>query len=91
MTRRDNLKQDTSREKENVIEDHINDIGKIFPGRLVLAKKELAQLRNVSESTLNREKANGNGIPYKVQNGRIMYPVRSIAEWLADLTITLNL
>jgi len=88
MTAIGKLKQDTSREK--VIEDHITDIGKIFPSRLMLSKKELAQLRNVSESTLNREKANGIGVEYKEQRGRIMYPVRSIAEWLADLTKTIN-
>lgn len=89
MTAMDKSKQGMNREK--VIEDHINDIGKIFPGRLMLSKKELAQLRNVSESTLNREKANGSGVAYKEQNGRIMYPVRSIAEWFADLTITINM
>lgn len=77
-------------DKETLIESYIKDIGKIFPGKLLLSKKELAQLRNVSECTLNREKAKGTGVSYKVQNKRIMYPVRSISEWMADITITTN-
>lgn len=77
-------------DREALIENHIKDIAKLFPGRLLLCKKELSQLRSVSESTINREKAKGKGISYKVQNGRIMYPIRSIAEWMADLTKTAN-
>jgi len=68
---------------ELIIEQYIVDIGKIYPGKLLLTKAELARIRNTSESTINREKKRAEGVAYKHQGGRILYPVRSIAEWLA--------
>ena len=65
-----------------LIEKNMADIDKIYPGRLLLTKTELARIRNTSESTINREKKRSVGVPYKHEGGRILYPVRAIAEWL---------
>ncbi len=71
------------------VEKHIMDIATIFPGKLMLTKEELAQLRNTSVATLNRELKEGTGVPHKSSRGRIMYPVRKVAEWLAsDIVLT---
>lgn len=71
-------------EKNLLIEKHMADLRKLYPTQLLISKKQLAQLRENSESSLNREKENGTGIPYK-QEGRsmVMYPLRNIAAWMA--------
>ena len=75
--------------KEEEINQNIQDINKLHPCKLLLTKKELATLRNVSVSTINREKAEGAGVVYKENRGQIMYPVREIAIWLCN-TIKTN-
>ena len=76
-------------DKNLLIEKHMADIEKIYPGRLLLTKTELARIRNTSESTINREKKRSVGVPYKHEGGRILYPVRSIAEWLIKTVQTI--
>jgi hypothetical protein len=75
---------------QQLINKHIADIAELFPGQLLISKSQLAQLRGISESTLNREKSRGEGILFKDEGGRIMYPVRSIAEWLCKTTKTMG-
>lgn len=76
-------------QNDETIEKIIDDISKIFPEKLLLSKAELARIRNISESTLNREKQQGRGIPYKKEGGRILYAVRDIAKWMSQ-TIQTN-
>jgi len=75
-------------DKSLLIERHMDDISKIYPDKLLLNKEELARVRNISQSTLNREKQRGTGVPYKKEGGRILYPVREVAKWLCTTTQT---
>ena len=67
----------------------MEDIWRMHPGKLVLSKKELAGLRNVSESTINREIRDGLGVEYIKTRGRVTFPIRSIAEWLSRTVKTI--
>ncbi len=62
---------------------HIDDIWELFPNQLLVSKTQLAQLRGVSESTLNREKEREEGVPFKKEGIPVLYAVRDIAEWLS--------
>ena len=73
---------------EKKVEQHMRDITNIFPGKLLLDKKELSQLRGDSLSTINREIENGEGIPYKKQKGKVKYPIREVAIWLSQIAKT---
>lgn len=68
---------------EILINKHIEDIWELFPNKLLLSKSQLAQLRGVDESTLNREKKKGKGVPFKKEGTTVLYSVRAIAEWLS--------
>jgi len=70
------------------IEQHMRDIANIFPGKLLLDKKELSQLRGDSISTINREIESGEGVPYKKQKGKVKYPIREVAIWLSQTART---
>ena len=74
---------------ELLIDKHIEDIWKILPDQVLTSKTQLSQLRGISESTLNREKNKGKGIPAKEEGGRIFYFVRDIAEWLSKTIKTI--
>jgi len=76
-------------ERDLLIEQHMIDLRKLYPKQLLISKKQLTFLRESSESTINREKANGEGIPYKQEGtGMVMYPLREIAAWLAGTVYT---
>lgn len=76
--------------KNLLVERHISDIQRIFPRQLMLDKNQLAQIRGISTSSINREKSDARGIPWKEEGGRIMYSVRDIAEWLTQTIKTTN-
>lgn len=72
------------KDKNLLIEIHMADLRKLYPTQLLISKKQLAQLRENSESSLNREKENGTGIPFKQEGrGLTMYTLRDIAAWMA--------
>lgn len=73
----------TGTDTERLINKHIEDIWELFPNRLMLSKSQLAQLRTVNQSTLNREKKQGTGVPFKKDGTTVLYSVRDIAEWLS--------
>ena len=74
----------TENENTLLIEKNMSDLKKLYPRQLLISKKQLTQLRKNSESTLNREKEKGTGIPHKQENrGIVMYPLRDIARWMA--------
>ena len=73
--------------KTDIISQYLTDIYRIFPGRLTLSPKELGQLRKKSIQTLRRERERGVGVEFIEGNGRIEYPIRSIAEWLAGQSV----
>lgn len=66
------------------LEQHMEDILKIFPGQLVLTPKQVSKMRNISTQTLRREREAGIGIGYKVRNNQYEYPVREVAKWLCS-------
>ena len=77
-------------DKNLLLKTHIKDILEIFPGQLLVSKKQLAQLRTISESTLNREKVKNKGIAFTKEGGQIFYYVRDLAEWLCDTVKTVG-
>lgn len=51
----------------------------------IISKKEMARLRGVSERTLEREQAEGTGVPYvRISARRIGYCEEDYEAWLAD-------
>ena len=77
------------KEKNLLIEKHMGDLRKLYPKQLLISKKQLTQLRENSASTLNREKKNATGVPYKKEGrGMVMYPLRDIAAWMAGAPYT---
>ncbi len=63
----------------------LEDIKSIYPKKLLLTKKEVATLTNRSESSLNRDIADGVGIAYKkLDRGGIRYHIRDVARFLSD-------
>jgi len=75
---------------DDLVRKYIEDILKIYPGRILLTKAELARIRNVSESTLNRELRDGRGVTYKKEGGRVLYAIRDIAKWLTRTVKTIE-
>ncbi len=75
---------------DELVMKYIEDISRIYPGKILLTKTELAKIRNVSESTLNRELRDGRGVTYKKEGGRILYSVRDIAIWLTRTVKTIE-
>lgn len=69
-----------TKEEENILED----IKSIYPKKLLLTKKEVAVITNRSESSLNRDIAEGVGIAYKKMRGGVRYHIRNIAKYLFE-------
>ncbi|HFQ61473.1 MAG TPA: hypothetical protein ENK39_04135 [Epsilonproteobacteria bacterium] len=65
------------------IEDTMKDLERIFQNKLMLTKKEVSKVINRSQSSLNRDIANGIGIEYKKVGGKVLYPIRSVAKWVS--------
>lgn len=54
----------------------------LFPGRLVLTRKETARVLGCSERTVQR----CTGIPRLKTNGMVRYPIDGLARWMAKST-----
>ncbi len=63
-------------------------IKEIHPKKMMLSKKEVADLTSRSLSSIDRDISDGTGIPYKKIRGRVLYPVIDIAKWMSDLIAT---
>lgn len=60
----------------------------IYPKKVFLSKKEVAELTSRSQSALDRDIKAGVGIPYKKTRGKVLYPVIDVARWMSDLIQT---
>jgi len=62
----------------------------IYPNKLMLSKKEVAQITGRSISSIDRDIKNGTGIKYKRtrDRGRVLFPISEVAKWMDDLVVT---
>ena len=74
---------------------HLEDIMLLFPTKNYLDKNQLAQIKNVSLSTINRELSEEKdrrredhgspiGVMYIERDGKIIYPILDVAKWLSN-------
>jgi hypothetical protein len=66
----------------------LEEIKQIHPKKMMLSKKEVAELTNRSLSALDRDIRDGTGISYKKIRGRILYSIIDTAKWMSDLIQT---
>jgi len=66
----------------------LDEIKSIHPKKMMLSKKEVAELTNRSLSALDRDIRDGTGISYKKIRGRILYSIIDTAKWMSDLIQT---
>lgn len=66
----------------------LEEIKQIHPKKMMLSKKEVAELTNRSLSALDRDIRDGTGISYKKIRGRILYSIVDTARWMSDLIQT---
>jgi hypothetical protein len=66
----------------------LKEIKQIHPKKMMLSKKEVAELTNRSLSALDRDIRDGTGISYKKIRGRILYSIIDTAKWMSDLIQT---
>lgn len=75
-------------QNEETYKEILEDIGKLYPRRVTLNKQEVASLTGLSQSTLDRQIRDGEGIEYKKIGVRVLYPVRKVAEFLSETVKT---
>jgi len=66
----------------------LEEIKQIHPKKMMLSKKDVAELTNRSLSALDRDIREGTGVTYKKIRGRILYPIIDVAKWMSDLIQT---
>lgn len=66
----------------------LEEIKQIHPKKMMLSKKEVAELTNRSLSALDRDIRDGTGISYKKIRGRILYSIVDTAKWMSNLIQT---
>ncbi|BAF73382.1 hypothetical protein [Sulfurovum sp. NBC37-1] len=66
----------------------LEEVKNIHPKKMMLSKKEVAELTNRSLSALDRDIREGTGISYKKIRGRVLYPIVEVAKWMSDLIQT---
>ena len=52
----------------------------------LLNKKQMSEITNQSESTLNRLKREGCGCEFKIDGGNVFYPIQCVVEYLTNVT-----
>ena len=57
-------------------------------GTMLLNKQQMAQVVNVSERTLDRHREKGFGCEYKIEGGRIYYPLDRVVMFLTKVNLT---
>lgn len=55
-------------------------------GTFLLNKKQMSEVTNQSESTLNRLKREGCGCEYKIDGGNVYYPIQCVVEYLSNVS-----
>jgi hypothetical protein len=69
-------------------QDELEMIQKIYPNKIMLSKQDVADLTSRSLASVNRDLADGTGIPYKKVRGRVLFPVKEVAKWMNELIQT---
>lgn len=55
---------------------------------MLLNKQQMAKVSNVSERTLDRHRERGFGCEYKVEGGRVYYPLDRVVLFLSKVNLT---
>ena len=66
-------------------EEAKKDIERIFPRKLYLSNKEVAQLRGIDYQTIDRERKSGIGItPTEDDKGKFKFSISDVAKWMVE-------
>jgi len=66
-------------------EEAKKEIERIFPRKLYLSNKEVAQLRGVDYQTIDRERKAGTGItPTEDDKGKFKFSIYDVAKWMVE-------
>ena len=57
-------------------------------GTMLLNKQQMAKIVNVSERTLDRYREKGLGCEYKVEGGRVYYPLDRVVSFVSKVNLT---
>ncbi len=55
---------------------------------MLLNKQQMAKVSNVSQRTLDRHRERGFGCEYKVEGGRVYYPLDRVVFFLSKVNLT---
>ena len=66
----------------NAYEESLKEIKEIYPGKLMLTKKEVAALTSRSPSALDKDRESGVGIPFKKLPGKVLYSIFDVSLWI---------
>lgn len=76
------------RHNEIEYQEMLKTIKEIFPKKVALTKDEVIEITGRSLASLNRDIAEGKGIPFVKSRGRVFFPITSIAEYMTHTVQT---
>ena len=67
----------------------LKQLQEIFPKKVLLSKDEVMSVTGRSRSSLNRDIAEGKGIPFVKSRRRVFFPITALAQYIASTIETL--